>query len=241
MHGGMVSHAPLFQKLGITTVRDVPMSVDYPKNTFIVDGKKMGYAPNPTKKAFYKEEPKYIDFVENAPDGSIYWLFDGDADRIVTLIKIAGAVTELSPNDFGAMATTFIDEQEYAPEATVVLRTVVTTRGIDAAADKANKKLIVVPVGSKNFNPYMREDSEEKAATATEESGHFVARYKGKVFFDDTLFQLFLMLEMVAVGEKDLISLVKENQEKIGYAGVYERLDPVRSLDFVDERVLQPV
>lgn len=217
MDGAMASFAPLFERIGGIKIvrRDFMKNKDYTGQIFTIGGgKKAGFMPDATQSAFYENQPEYQDFLANAPDGSIYFVIDGDGDRLNTLVKKNGKVVSMTPNQFGPLATDYVLTNKLFPIKRII-RTFVTTAGMDAVARYHKLDAPVIePVGSKYFNPY--ED-----ASALEESGHF--RMLG--FFDDTIFQMGLILTMISQTNKDVFTLLDETQKKIGYKGVDKRDD----------------
>ncbi|MCK4883142.1 MAG: hypothetical protein KAS92_08975, partial [Candidatus Omnitrophica bacterium] len=233
MNGSMATFAQYFERLGFNVIRTKPMKeIDFSGSTYeLAGGKKVGFAPDPTQKAFYEDQAEYQDFKTNAPDGSVYALIDGDGDRLVILIKQDGQIVSMTPNQFGPLATDYILTNNLIPELKRIVRTFVTTAGMDAVAKYHDLEApVIVPVGSKYFNPF-------KDAAALEESGHFV--FPGH--FDDTMYQLGLTLTMLVETEKDLFTLLDETQQKIGYKGVDNRDDYENASDELFAKFLVPI
>ncbi|MCM8782617.1 MAG: hypothetical protein NC828_06185 [Candidatus Omnitrophica bacterium] len=241
MDGSMTNFAPLFERWGMKVVRKGQMKdIDYSARVYeLAGGKKVGFAPDPTQPAFYKEEPEYQKFLKEAPDGSIYFLIDGDGDRLVTLIKKSSepdGVKTIKPNQFGPLAFDYILSNKLIPEMKRLVRTYVTSAGVDAVAKYHGlADPLIVPVGSKYFNRYFHE------AGGLEESGHFVV----PGYFDDTIYQLGLILTMMSDTKKDLFTLVDEMQKRTGYKGIdkrydFENLSPELKAKFIEPLVGTP-
>ena len=244
MHGGAVAFAHLFEQWGLDVARSEPM------RDVADQMKREGILPDPTQSKNYINEPRFIRFRDTAADGSIHFIIDGDGDRVVTLVKVNGGIDELQPNNFGPMATNYLIENDLAPEgANLLLRSQVTSRGVDALADVHGLTVEVVPVGSKHFNEFVVQEEGSTLLSALEESGHFVFRRKYAdqsgntkviMFFDDTIAQVAQILEIMGSKKKTISELVKETQELTRYAGKYVRRDPKLTYELA-QRLLEPL
>lgn len=215
LHGSSGRYLDMFKEMGATIIRTEPLrSGTYPK-TVMIDGKIEEYRPEPIR-AIVETAQEFKDFEQTAAEGAIYFAIDGDADRLAAWVKKDGKVQELLPNDLGVLFGWYLIASGQASGATQIVKTLPTTAGMDALARWAGKKLVVTPVGSKNFAPYLAQ-----MAIATEESGHQVIRRKDKIWFDDAVVEAMLLLEIMVEKDQSPASLLSEAQREIGYSSVY--------------------
>ncbi|MEK9130310.1 MAG: hypothetical protein AAB526_02850 [Patescibacteria group bacterium] len=244
MHGSAIGLELFFKRAGLNVVRSIPMCKGtYPKN-IKENNKKIIYQPDPTIETFLKLEPTYLKFIKTAIDGSTYMAIDGDGDRLRTLIKHKGKVIDLIPNKFATFAIWYLDKKGMIEEdAKIFVRSMVSSRRADVFAKKQGYTLKVTPVGSKFFEPFMIDFAKTPATVAMEESGHMAFRVQlqlknnsvaQEVFFDDTIFQINLMLKMMAEEKKTLGEIYDEFDQFLGFSGEYNRIN----VENVEEQIL---
>jgi phosphomannomutase len=136
-------------------------------------------------------------------------IIDPDGDRI----RFADHTMQIPMNYFGAMALHFL--HLYKGINGVAVKSVGTSNLVNAIAEKQGIPVRETKVGFKNFRPFMRDDSEERAIVVFEESDGISAF--NHIPDKDALFGLLLAIEMVATTGKNLSEYLKEIMEEYGY------------------------
>ncbi|HTZ18965.1 MAG TPA: phosphomannomutase [Dissulfurispiraceae bacterium] len=136
-------------------------------------------------------------------------IMDPDGDRI----RFSDGTVQLPMNYFGAMALHFL--HTYKGFRGVVAKSVGTSNFVNAIADKLNVPVKETKVGFKNFRPYLRCNSNEKAIVAFEESDGISGF--NHTLEKDAIFGLLLAVEMMAATGKNLGEYLKELMDTYGY------------------------
>ncbi len=146
--------------------------------------------------------------------GNLGLALDGDGDRIGAMDERGNFV---DPHKIMALAFRYLVEERGWKGP--VVRTVSTTRMIDRLADKYDLPVYETPVGFNHIADYM---ISEDILIGGEESGGI--SFRGNIPEGDGVLMGLLLIEMVAVYQKSLNTLVNELLDEVGPAH-YERKD----------------
>ncbi len=136
-------------------------------------------------------------------------IMDPDGDRI----RFSDSSIQVPMNYFGAMALHFL--YTYKGFRGVVAKSVGTSNFVNAIADNLGVPIKETKVGFKNFRPYLRQDSGEKAIVAFEESDG-ISGYN-HTLEKDALFGLLISIEMMEATGKNLGEYLNELMDTYGY------------------------
>ncbi len=136
-------------------------------------------------------------------------IMDPDGDRI----RHADGVMQIPMNYFGAMAFHFL--HKFKGFDGIVAKSVGTSNFVNAIAEKMLVPVRETKVGFKNFRPYLRKESKERAIVAFEESDG-ISGYN-HTLEKDAIFGLLLSIEIVATLKKNLSDYLKELMDEFGY------------------------
>jgi phosphomannomutase len=159
--------------------------------------------------------------------GNLGLALDGDGDRIGAMDERGNFV---DPHKIMSLAFKYLVEKRAWKGPAV--RTVSTTRMIDRLAAKYDLPVYETPVGFNHIADYM---ISENVLIGGEESGGI--SFQGNIPEGDGVLMGLLLIEMVAVYQKSLNTLVEELLEEVGPA-FYERKDqrlkyPIQKEDMV--------
>jgi phosphomannomutase len=136
-------------------------------------------------------------------------IMDPDGDRI----RHTDGSMQIPMNYFGAMAFHFLCTHRNFTG--IVAKSVGTSNLVTAIAEKFGIPVRETKVGFKNFRPYMRRSSPERAIVAFEESDGISAY--NHTLEKDALFGLLLAIEMMAVTRKTLGEYLRDIMDEFGY------------------------
>jgi len=135
-------------------------------------------------------------------------LIDPDGDRV----RFTDGVRDIPMNYFGAMAVHYL--HHYKNIDGVLVKSVATSNFGKAVAEGLGISVDEVPVGFKNFRPFMLPDAPERAIVAYEESDG-ISGYNNTLEKDAT-FGLLLAIEMVAATGKNLSEYLADLEKEFG-------------------------
>lgn len=160
--------------------------------------------------------------------GDLGLALDGDGDRIGAMDERCNFV---DPHKIMALALKYLVEERGLKGP--VVRTVSTTRMIDRLAAMYDLPVYETPVGFNHIADYM---ISEDVLIGGEESGGI--SFRGNIPEGDGVLMGLLLIEMVAVYQKSLHTLVNELLEEVGPA-FYERKDQRLKYPIQKEKMVQ--
>lgn len=160
--------------------------------------------------------------------GDLGLALDGDGDRIGAMDERCNFV---DPHKIMALALKYLVEERGLKGP--VVRTVSTTRMIDRLAAMYDLPVYETPVGFNHIADYM---ISEDVLIGGEESGGI--SFRGNIPEGDGVLMGLLLIEMVAVYQKSLHTLVNELLEEVGPA-FYERKDQRLKYPIQKEEMVQ--
>ncbi len=160
--------------------------------------------------------------------GTLGLALDGDGDRIGAMDERGNFV---DPHKIMALALRYLVEKRGLEGPAV--RTVSTTRMIDRLADKFGLAVYETPVGFNHIADYMMS---ENVLIGGEESGGI--SIQGNIPEGDGVLMGLLIVEMVAVYQKSLHTMVNELLDEVGPA-YYERKDQRLKYPIEKKRMVQ--
>ena len=165
-----------------------------------------GVAPEPSEKSMASVERSLAQSNARLKLGVI---MDPDGDRV----RFSDGSTQIPMNYFGAMALHFL--HVYKGVQGVAVKSVGTSNFVDAIAGKLGIPVRETKVGFKNFRPYLRRSSGERAIIAFEESDG-ISGYS-HTLEKDAIFGLLLAIEMMAVTGRNLGAYLEELMYDFGH------------------------
>ncbi len=165
-----------------------------------------GVAPEPSEKSMAGVERSLAQSNARLKLGVI---MDPDGDRV----RFSDGSTQIPMNYFGAMALHFL--HVYKGVQGVAVKSVGTSNFVDAIAGKLGIPVRETKVGFKNFRPYLRRSSGERAIIAFEESDG-ISGYS-HTLEKDAIFGLLLAIEMMAVTGRNLGAYLEELMYDFGH------------------------